>query len=169
MPRSKFTDAAKAECLRNLRLGLPRKTAAALAGWHHRTFEDYLRDGRTAIAEGRMTNPKAVFVADVMRAEATCKRNALAIVMRAAQGVEAVFDDRGNVVRAERVPEWQAAIWLLERRFPADFGKKRLNASVRVEFVADDTSAASLAERARAANDRHLRAVPDEQQGNDRV
>lgn len=124
--RTKFTEQAQRECLKHLRLGMPRRAAAAMAGWSSRTLETYLQQGRAARADGQSDDPKAMFVADVEKAEAQCKRAALAVIFKAANGSPAVLDGNGNVITDEQVPQWQAAAWLLERRFPQEFGVRRI-------------------------------------------
>lgn len=159
--RSKFNAEAAAECVKHLRLGVPRKTAAALAGWSPRAMDNYLHDGKAAREEGRFADPKARFVADVMIAEAQCKRGALGIIWKAANGSPAVLDADGNVVTAEVVPQWQAAAWLLERRFPNDFGPRRFTAGhVEEVEVKAGISDERLMEGVADARQRHLRVVP---------
>ena len=124
MPPSKFTAERHQEFVKQVRMGLPRKAAAALAGWSLSALEAYLREGRAAREAGRFNDPKARFVADMEIAEAQCKRGALGIIWKAAKGSPAVLDEAGNVITTEQVPQWMAAAWLLERRFPRQFGPR---------------------------------------------
>lgn len=163
VPPSKFSDAAIQECLRNLRLGLPRRTAAALAGWSSSALDSYLTQGRAALAAGNPDDAKARFVVAVRRAEAEAKRAALAIIVRAAQGLDAVLDEQGRIVTPAKEGDWRAAAWLLERRWPEQYGPRRLlvGPDGPVEVRAEVTVAA-LEDQVRAAKERHLRSVPDD-------
>lgn len=123
-PRTKLTKDRTDECLRLLRLGLPKQDAAALAGFHIVTFHTWIREGEHDVEEGRHT-VKADFAREVRKAEATFKLSATAVVVNAANGRPAEYDQQGNVIRAERPPNWQAATWMLERRFPNDYSPRR--------------------------------------------
>jgi hypothetical protein len=153
---SKFQPEAQATFLKHLRLGMCKKDAAAVAGWSEATLERYCVQGRQEAAEGRST-AKARFVAQVERAQADFKLAATAVIVNAANGSPAVFDSSGNLIRAERKSDWQAAAWLLEKRFPKDYGVRREvsgrdGGPIEVEL----TTAEHLVEKVR-----HLRAVPE--------
>lgn len=122
--RSKFTKDHVEECLRLLRLGLPKQDAAALAGFSPGTLGDWQREGEADLEAGRRT-AKADFVADLRKAEAAFKLSATAVVVGAANGRPAEYDDDGNKLRSERPPNWQAATWMLERRFPDEYSPRR--------------------------------------------
>lgn len=122
--QTKFTKDRVDECLRLLRLGLPKQDAAALAGFAPGTLASWLRDGEADQVQGRKTT-KADFYVEVRKAEAAFKLNATVVVVNAANGRPAEYDDDGNKLRTERQPNWQAATWMLERRFPDEYSPRR--------------------------------------------
>lgn len=147
-PKSKFTEERRNECLRLLRLGLPKADAAALAGWHPATFHQHVREGHADIEAGQRS-AKADFAMAVQAAEAAFKLSATAVVVNAANGRPAEYDRDGNVVRAEKPPNWQAATWMLERRFPDDYSPRREitgrdGAPIQVEVATVETLVAKV-------------------------
>lgn len=93
-----------------IRRGLPRDRAAAFAGIHISTIYDWL----SREAEGGLF---ADFSDSLKKAESELIADKL-------QTISAAAEDDGK---------WQAAAWILERRFPKDFAANRQDAM-------DDTS-----------------------------
>lgn len=87
------TEQKVATLLASLEGGCSRSHAAALAGINAQTFERWV-----------LTDP--AFEQSVLSAEATCQRQALAVVSAAAS------------------KQWQAAAWMLERRFPETYARR---------------------------------------------
>jgi hypothetical protein len=118
---SLFTETSRHTYVQAVKLGAAPKIAAQAAGWSQRLAQEYMRRGRhlRAVDEAHelepadhppLTDQEAEFVRflrDVEEADADAGRGALAAIVRAAQ--------KGT---------WQAAAWLLERRWPEDYGRR---------------------------------------------
>ncbi|MAF25753.1 hypothetical protein CL634_09305 [bacterium] len=102
---SKFTDERKLKILEALSLGCTHELAAKYAGIGESTFYLWLARGR----EGR--EEYIDFLEAVKRTEAKCAVGALSIIIGQARGREA--KDGKEAIQ----PKWQAAAWLLERRY----------------------------------------------------
>lgn len=122
--RTRATDAALAEAVRLIRLGLSKGDAALMAGMSRPVFDATAKAGRVALEEGRKCW-QADFATALAQAEAGFKLSASAVIINAANGTAAQFDSAGNLVRAERSPDWKAAAWMLERRFAAEYATAR--------------------------------------------
>jgi len=97
---SALTPEVRAKVLAALRCGLSRAAAAARAGIGARTLREWM--ARTDEAE-----PYASFRAEVEAAEGVCEARLAAVVFKAA------LNDPNQ------------ARWLLERRFPASWGRRQ--------------------------------------------
>jgi transposase len=91
-----------------LRLGVPKEAAAAVAGVPRRTFFTWLEKGREPLAEDGSNQVYIDFADACDLALEQGKANLLGIVAKAATG-----------------GKWQAACWILERRWPNEFGAKQ--------------------------------------------
>lgn len=100
MAKTKLTPEVQEKICEILREGNPRRTAAILAGIDERTFQRWMAAGE----KGK--KPFDAFVVAVKKAEEEAVRKHVAVITKAAE------------------KNWQAAAWWLERRYPADFGKK---------------------------------------------
>jgi hypothetical protein len=113
-PTKLTADAADA-FLTAVRLGATRDLAAQAAGWSPSATYSYLESGRDARHKAdtgqRLTAKERrflEFVEATEKAEGDMAQNALACIVRAA-----------------REPRhWTAAAWLLERRYPAEYGRR---------------------------------------------
>ena len=106
-----------------IRLGAPREQAAAAAGIGVSTLYKWLQEGETDL--GRPLTRELVDA--VKKAEAESMTNALLCIQRAAEE-----------------GKWQAAAWLLERRFPDSFGRRQsIEASVEAKPVRQEVAALS--------------------------
>jgi len=129
----KMTSEIQAEICKYLALGMPRDSAAALVGINVETFYDHQR---------RFPD----FSEQVDQAEAKCQARCLTVINRSGMPkiqirdrtkthVVPVRNSKGKVVTKaealekvnERVEKqesnWEAAAWLLERRWPQIFGR----------------------------------------------
>jgi hypothetical protein len=101
---SLLTEEVTEACARHIRLGLTKQDSAVLAGIAPPTLHKYAARGEDDIANGRKTR-YAEFVMALREAEASFKLSATATIVNAAQ----------------QPHHWQAAAWLLERRFPGQY------------------------------------------------
>lgn len=141
---TKLTDEAIDAFVQATGLGATRDIAAQCAGWSRSCALGYLEAARTArdrADTGARLTAKERRLVDFLdateKAEGMMARNALALIVRAAQ-------DRRH---------WTAAAWLLERRYPEAYGRRteitgKDGGPVEVEVRAED-----LLARLRALND----------------
>lgn len=98
-----ITDQCIAQICEGLRLGMSREQASACGGISKQTFYVWQK-------EGSSNPPKSLkhkeFYDAIKMAEKECVADCLNVIK------EAAF--KGN---------WTAAAWLLERRYPADYGR----------------------------------------------
>lgn len=104
----KLTHALKENIFAGLRLGLPAKHAAEAEGVPERTYYDWLRKGEQGL------EPYRSFALGVMRATAEGVKNLTVRMLAGGAGAA------------------QAA-WLLERRFPREYGSQSMNRTARDE------------------------------------
>lgn len=90
--------------LNAIRLGLPYKRAAALAGISYMTFNRWRSEGEMDSAPQALRD----FCDQLKAAEAELANSLIKVIFNAAQ-------KQGNL---------KAAIWLLERRYPDEWGKR---------------------------------------------
>ena len=129
---SKFSPAAVETIAHAIELGAPRKHAAACAGVSYETVRRWMRAG-----EQDEDSPQGELVRRVDLA-----RGALA--MRCLQAIHTAAEDG----------TWQAAAWVLERRFPDQFGRRTcrdLQPVVPSSGHATDEEVNAMAERIAAA------------------
>ena len=109
--------------------GCTNRDAARLAGVGETTLYRWLERARADESEGRRTLHVRLARA-LVEAEAGFRRSQLEVIRRAAteSSVEVrertLSDGTTETIRTERPPSWQPAAWLLERRFPGDFGRR---------------------------------------------
>ena len=99
-PLGKFNDVAREKIVEGIRSGMTIRLACACAGITTETFYYWKDKGRQGIAGYKEFND------DVGKAE-----------------MDSVSIHLENIAAAARKGSWQASAWILERRFPADFGK----------------------------------------------
>ncbi len=127
-PIPKIEQANLDALLTNLRDGVPLTTSGTLAGIPHRTLMRWLAKGRVDGA----ADPYRTFTVQVELAIADWKASRIRSVDKAAE------------------KEWKAGAWLLERRFPDEFGDpRRGDVNVQVNLLQsaewDDLQARLLA------------------------
>ncbi len=93
--RTKFNEETISRILEAIRLGSTYKLAAAGAGISERTFYGWMEEGRDGLCPD-----KTQFLQDIKEAEAISANEALESIRRSAMG-----------------GQWQAAAWILERRY----------------------------------------------------
>lgn len=128
----------------SLKAGCYLETAAAYAGISKNTLFQWLKRGRREkrrlAADGRrkMIKSEAQFVIlvdAVTRAMSESEVRDVSVIAQAANGGHRVTetkvkkDSKGNLISEETVekampPQWQAAAWRLERKFPKKWGKR---------------------------------------------
>lgn len=102
----KLTPEAREYVVAAVRQGCSRSAAAEGAGIGRSTLQDWLATGRADLARGEATR-FADFSDGIKRAEADLQREAVGLILGAA-----------------RSGSWQAAAWLLERKWPRDYAKR---------------------------------------------
>lgn len=120
--------------LASIRAGLTLGRAAALAGVTHASLCRWRALGRSA-----KTGMYRIFFEQVEQALAEAERDCLETIRRAAlTGFKVSESKRVDGINADgpysevavtekvTIPQWQAAAWLLERRYPKRYGKKAL-------------------------------------------
>ena len=117
MPVNKLTAEVQDQIVQALRLGAHLETAAAYAGVTARTVREWRQRGRTEQArvdggEAKAPAPKerkyVLFAAAVEKALADAELRYIGIVGKAA------------------LSQWQASAWMLERRHPERWGRRRV-------------------------------------------
>lgn len=99
---TKFTTTTKRRIYKALRLGATKRLASQFAGLSYETMRSWERRG-----EDDEGGPYSVFLASVKRCQAEACMKALEAINEASP------------------KHWQAAAWLLERRYPEEWGKNR--------------------------------------------
>jgi transposase len=99
---TKLSERAQAAAVDAVRQGATREIAAAAAGVHQATLFRWLADGEAGSPQYRD------FYDAIKRAEAECALSAL------------------GQIRAHAEETWQAAAWLLERRYRESYGRMRV-------------------------------------------
>jgi hypothetical protein len=117
---SKLTSEVEARIVEAVELGATWERAADAAGIGASTLREWRQRGEADEA------PFAAFVAALKRAEGDGVARALRTIRQAAES-----------------GTWQAAAWLLERRYPADYGR-RVESRVDVSTSSPESGVASL-------------------------
>lgn len=146
-----LTPDVHATIVRALRAGAYLREGAGMAGVAERTVYQWLQRGEEAIEATEVANATAEreagttdstdeagiievptddpawvyaqFAQAVMEARAQARVAAVATLKAAVSGAPAVFDEHGNVIVAERPPEWRAALEFLARTDPEHWGR----------------------------------------------
>lgn len=98
---TKFDEHRSARILSDLAAGLTRKCAAARAGIHSRTLDNWVSRGK------RGEEPFAAFYASIKKAEHDAEARCVGLILKTAEGT------------------WQCAAWYLERKHPESWGASR--------------------------------------------
>ena len=129
LPVPRLTPDLEAGIAGSVRKGLPNKVACRVAGIGETTFYNWLKRGATA-KSGKFYR----FWQLLKEAEVDFMASNLAVIQRAANDPRVTTRERvrqnpdGSVVRettrVTKPPTWQPAAWLLERKFPGEFGRR---------------------------------------------
>lgn len=106
-PKFAKDDDTKDLFLKAIKLGMSNIKACEYAGICEATFYVWMEKAEKDVASGK-TSKESKYVKlleDIKKARATCQANHLLTIQQAATG-----------------GSWQASAWILERRFPNDFG-----------------------------------------------
>jgi hypothetical protein len=107
-----------------IRSGLPRERAAALAKIARPTLQLWIVEGE------RGREPYQTFAEAIYLAEAEMQQGCIKEIRSA--GTKVRNKNGGEVTIS---PYWQAKAWLLERRFPKEFGRANLDTVLAAEAV----------------------------------
>ncbi len=101
-----LTPAVKKTICKAIKAGAKLEIAARAAGIGARTLDEWLKHGRDELqADPDASGPCAAFVSEVMIASAKFEQELI------------------GIIRKEAPKTWQAAAWLLERKFPERYAK----------------------------------------------
>ncbi len=108
-----LTPAVQKTICKAIKAGAKLEIAARAAGIGARTLDEWLKHGRDELqADPDASGPCAAFVSEVMIASAKFEQELI------------------GIIRKEAPKTWQAAAWLLERKFPQRYARvDRLRAS----------------------------------------
>jgi transposase len=113
--KTKLTEAVQQELYNAIAGGNTHETACALAGIATSTFYEWINKGEKA-KSGAYNN----FYDQIRKAEALAEAKRIEIIRKAGEG-KGVFEDK---------PDWKAAAWYLERRYPEKWGRRHIVADV---------------------------------------
>lgn len=120
MRPTKLTDAIRAGLVEAVELGATWDAAANAVGIGVSTLREWRRRGEDG------EEPFAALLAELQKAEAEGIARALRVIRGASED-----------------GEWQAAAWILERRYPADYGR-RMESKVEVSAPSAEQAVAAL-------------------------
>jgi transposase len=140
--RTKLTPEITDKLCRAIRMGITNEDAASMANIGRSTFYRWKQRGKAA-----KSGAYRDFWDHIKRAEVECKAILLKRVHDAASGNQEIVETRevvrdGGVVEVitttKRLPPaWQAAAWILERKFPDEFGRNRQPAEDKHSSIDD--------------------------------
>lgn len=150
----KLSRAVADDIVDSAELGLPLADCARAAGIHPDTLERWLKEGAEEIGRPKFRT----LYGRLEKAVALGRRRNLSVIQGAAVGSRTICGECGADVPATVIveapcghkvaistlkrPEWQAGAWLLERRDPANFGKRdRTALTVEHQVNRDDVAA----------------------------
>ena len=140
--RPRLTRSLAKSIAHHVRNGLPNKDAARLAGIGESTFYRWIERGE----EGN-DDIYLEFIELLKESLVSFKRANIDLIQRAAdtptttttRHIKTVGGVKTEEVKTEeRPPLWTPAAWLLERRFPAEFGRTVLEHAGRIDGAPDD-------------------------------
>ena len=147
MNNGKLTAKLIADLAKHVSNGLANKDAIRLVGISEPTFYRWLREA----ADEEQAKPLHLELVDALdKASAAFKAANLGIIRAAAteptvETQEHVIEHKDGtqtkeVRRTTRPPTWQPAAWLLERRFPGEFGRRMIEHAGKLETDASPTT-----------------------------
>lgn len=126
---TKLTPEIQAKMVMYLKRGNYVETSGHLCGLPTGTLYLWIKRGKEANAPKRYRE----FVEAIDAAIAEAEDNDVHVIQAASVGYKAQYDAQGNVIRAERGPNWKASAWRLERRHPRRWANKE-----RLELTGKD-------------------------------
>lgn len=140
---SKFTPEIRKAILDGITAGLTYAHTCRIAGIDYDTFNEWRKKGAdldTPDVEGFYEFSEAL-----MRAEANASMSMMATIRKVAQGhsVKRPFTDRAGRLITDKdgkpilfddpiPPDWRAAAWWMERRYPDEYGKSHIGTQVEI-------------------------------------
>lgn len=129
----------------SIEAGLPYNRACEICGVNYPNFQYWMRRGRT----DPEISPYTQFRRYIKRIEARKESELLQVIDRAAEGGAAVREreitfspDKGRTIRIRKkvlLPNWKAAAWRLERKFPDEYYLQDKDESSRTpDQIAED-------------------------------
>jgi hypothetical protein len=146
--KSTLTPALEAALVNAVTIGVPLRTASALAGVPYDTVLRWIQRGEDRHPTRRATAPYVQFVQAIKKAQAQDQARRLARLEQVARGGTVVQEytrtirrKDGSTVTVHEVrytpPQWQADAWHLERTDPTHWGRRaRLDLHTYHEKVA---------------------------------
>ena len=110
--------------------GCTNRDAARLSGIAESTLYHWLGIAREHEHEGRTRTLPVQLARALEEAEAGFRRAQLEVIRRAATEptieirTRTLSDGTTETIRTERPPSWQPAAWLLERKYPGEYGRR---------------------------------------------
>ena len=110
--------------------GCTNRDAALLSGIAESTLYQWLDVARDHESEGQTRTIHVRLAHALIEAEAGFRNSQLEVIRRAAlePSVEirerTLSDGTTETTRIERPPSWQPAAWMLERKYPGEFGRR---------------------------------------------
>jgi hypothetical protein len=114
---AKLTDDAIAAAEKFLSCGGPQSELAATLQIARSTWYRWLQEGEAAVEDGIDSQQGRLYQA-VQTAQAGLQERCLAAILRAGHG------DANPLTKHHERGDWRALAWLLERRFPAEYGRR---------------------------------------------
>jgi len=146
---TKFTPTIRAALIEGITAGLTYKHVCDLVGIDYTTFNLWRNKGKGLDAPD--DDGYFGFFHDLMRAERSASIAMMATVRKIAQGytISRPFMDRGGRIVTDKkgnpvliddpiLPDWRAAAWWLERRYPDEYGKTRIEHSGKITINFED-------------------------------
>ena len=129
------------ELVKAIQGGATKELATAFVGIAPSTLYETIRKGARALDDqerGEFMEADALelaeFTESLKKAEASAEISYLAIIQSAAMGSKPQYDAAGNLTYKGRGGTWQAAAWILERRFHERWAR---NSNVRLDAPKD--------------------------------
>jgi hypothetical protein len=161
--RADFVPRKKRLLYKALEAGMPVTRACDLVGMKWKNYLTYIGRGKES---GASNQAYRAFLAKIKRIEARKEKFLLEVIDKVAEGnfkireIEVSVDKHGfrSYKRKTRQPkpEWKAAAWRLERRYPEEYAPKTVDG--------DATSPEEIARELKAAADTLFGSIPTEDQ-----
>ena len=128
---AKLTDDVIGAAAEFLERGGPQSELAARLGVSRSTWYRWLKEGEAAFEDGDHGRQVARLYESVNKAQADLQARCLASILVAGHGA------MNTTTRTRDKGDWRALAWLLERRFPAEFGPpmQRVDATVHAPDI----------------------------------